>query len=141
MFDKKYEDRLASWRNFRNTLETSNNPIQDVIDFYKSAPYTRMNADPYSKETWPGPWELLDENLYCDYCKILGICYTLQLTDRFIGKTFEIHIGVDDKNSQTFYLLKIDKWIIGYDTDTFVTVNDLPNSLYSQEVYVMPPLH
>ena len=39
MFDKKYEDRLTIWREFRNELETSADPLQDTIDFYNQAPY------------------------------------------------------------------------------------------------------
>ena len=107
MFDnKKYEDRLASWCNFRKTLETSEDPIQEAIDYYDSAPRVSINTDPWDQNTWPTPWELIAENQYCNFCILLGVCYSLQLTQRFTGKEFEIYIGADVEKSKTMYVLQ-----------------------------------
>ena len=81
MFDKKYEERLQLWHDFRSQLETSLDPIQDTIEFYKTAPLNSIAADAWTQDSWPNPWELLEENNYCAFVKILAICYTLQLTD------------------------------------------------------------
>ena len=34
MFHKKYEERLQLWKQFRTNLETVEDPIQEVINFY-----------------------------------------------------------------------------------------------------------
>lgn len=140
MFEKKYEDRLAIWSDFRRSLETSEDPLQDVIDFYNKAPLSRIAADPWTRSTWPDPWELLAENKYCPFVKILAICYTLQLTDCLSQAVYEIHITRDNENSATYYLLYVDDIAIGFNGDTYVHRNDLPTSIYSELEHEMPPL-
>ena len=107
MFEKNNDQRLQEWSEFRNTLEASSNPIQDTIDFYSQAPTVSIHTDPWDETTWPTPWELVQENQYCDFCIVLGCCYSLQLTERFSGTDFEIHIIIDSKNSATHYLLHV----------------------------------
>lgn len=141
MFEQRYEERLLTWRSFRDSLETSESPLDSVIEFYKKAPYVSILTDPWDKSTWLGPWELLHENQYCEFSRVLGMCYSLQLTERFKGSTFEIHIGMDHQRSQTFYLLFIDDSVIGYDDNRPVRRQDLPESLVSQRIYVMSELH
>lgn len=137
MFDKKYEDRLRKWKRFRDSLEFSNDPIQNVLDFYKDVAKVRINVDPYAEETWPNPWELLKEDVYCEFSKLLGICYTLQLTDRFSQSHFEIHIRQDSENSQIRYLLIVDGLVI--DQDGILPKKIIETSQLERE-FVMPTL-
>ena len=139
MFNLSYEERLSKWREFREQLESSSKPINDVVQFYSLAPTVSIHTDPYNEESWPGPWELLHENQYCSFCKILGMCYTLQLTESFNGKTFEIIIGRDIKNNTKLYLLSVNKEVIGLD-DNYVYVNQLPESIIIERKYSMPTL-
>ena len=141
MFDKTYEDRLKAWRDFRQTLESVEDPIQTTIDHYKQAPRVSMHTDPWTPSMWPSPWELVEENRYCDFCNLLGICYSLQLTDKFSREDFEIHIGIDDKNSNTHYLLYVNEFIIGYDDDTYIHMSKLPSTIRSQQIHPMPKLN
>ena len=100
MFDREYYTRLKIWRDFRNSIEKSETPFQDVLEFWRT--------------TWPDPWELIANNDYCEFLQILGICYTLQLTERFSNSAFEIHIVLDEKESNIIYLLFVDNQAIGY---------------------------
>lgn len=138
MFEKSYEDRLVEWISFRNSLETSENPLEDVVNFYKKAPIVSFQADPFDQNTWLTPWEILKENLYCDFVKILAICHTLQLTERFSHQEFEIHIAHDDKRSSTNYLLFIGDTCIGYDNNQPIPITDLPEDLIFDTSYRMP---
>jgi hypothetical protein len=140
MFNKKYEDRLSVWNEFRLTLETSSSPLEDVLEFYKTAPLASIQVDPYDSSTWLDPWELVFENQYCEFSKILGICYTLQLTERFMASDFEIHIYTNNKESCTHYLLFIQNKVIGYDWTKVLHKDDLPHALQSQKNYPMPRL-
>ena len=139
MFDKKYEDRLAIWRKLRDGLETSSDPIQDTIEFYSHAPTSLISADPYTPSTWPDPWELLQENNYCPFVKILAICYTLQLTDVLSKALYEIHITRDNENSATYYLLYVDDIVIGFTGESYVQRSELPSTLYSEFVHTLQP--
>ena len=125
MFNLNYEGRLSKWREFRETLEDSPKPINDVVQFYRLAPTVSIHTDPFNNKTWPGPWELLHENQYCIFCKVLGMCYTLQLTESFKDSKFEIIIARDIESNTRLYLLSIDKSIIGLD-DNYVHVDELP---------------
>jgi len=138
MFEKKYEERLVIWRDFRTTLETTKDPIQDTIDFYNQAPVCLIAADPYTPSTWPDPWELLEENNYCAFVKILAICYTLQLTNVLSQASYEIHITRDNENSETYYLLFVNDIVIGFNGDTHVHRSKLPTTLRSELVHALP---
>lgn len=138
MFDNtSYEQRLQQWSDFRSSLETADDPLQVVIDTYSNNPTVSIHTDPWTQDMWPNPWELIMENQYCEFCSVLGMCYSLQLTDRFTGADFEIHIGVDREESKDFYLLKINDRIIGYDKDRHISIHDLPNSIEIQKQYPM----
>ena len=141
MFDKTYEDRLTSWANFRSTLEDSKDPIQDTINFFNPAPLVNIQTDPYASSTWPDPWELIKENIYCPFVKILAICYTLQLTDVLSKVNYEIHITHDQDKSSTYYLLYVGDRVIGFKEGTHVQRNEIPNSIISHHEYPMPALH
>jgi len=135
-----FEQRLASWRDFRLTLETAEDPLQDCIDFWHSVPEVSFQADPYEQSTWPDPWQMIEENIYCAFVKILAICYTLQLTDRFTQAKIEIHITHNTEESTTQYLLLVDDRVIGFKGDTHVARSEIPKSLKSQQSYSMSPL-
>lgn len=137
-FNKQYEDRLRLWHDFRQSLESAEDPIQAAIDFYDSIPSETMCADPYSPENWPNPWELINENQYCAFTKLLGICYSLQLTDRFSREVFEIHINIDRKNSNHYYMLYVGNIVVGFDNYRQIKKLKKPQNIESQLAYVMP---
>ena len=139
MFNKPFEKRLASWREFREKLEESEDPFRDVIDFYSVAPRTNYNADPWDKNTWPSPWELVEWNEYCPFTTVLGMCYSLQLTDRFKDSQFEIHIGIDREQAETCYFLHVNDNIIGWDTSNEST-RKMSSTFSPQMVHPMPNL-
>jgi len=136
MFNKPYEDRLTLWRQFRDSLENDPSPIDSAIQFYNKAPKVTLNADPWDRDRWPTPWELLQDNEYCDFTRVLGICYSLQLTDCFKGSKFEIHIYTDSKKGYIFLLL-IDNYVIGWKDNTYVDTSELPKNIVPQKVYSM----
>ena len=139
MFHKNYEERLQLWKQFRKGLEKVEDPIQEAIDFYNQAPYCLIAADPFTPSSWPTAWELLEENNYCAFVKILAICYTLQLTDVLSQASYEIHITRDNENSQTYYLLYVDDAVIGFNGDTHVHRSKLPATLRSETVHALLP--
>tara|TARA_R110000744_G_scaffold1552_1_gene5459 strand:- start:274 stop:699 length:426 start_codon:yes stop_codon:yes gene_type:complete len=138
MFDKPYEQRLTIWRDLRNNLETSSDTIQEAINFYNNAPDCLIAADPFTPSSWPTAWEIIEENNYCAFVKILAICYTLQLTDVLSQASYEIHITRDREKSATYYLLYVDNNVIGFDTETYVHRSKLPNTLRSELVHALP---
>ena len=141
MNELNYEQRLSGWSAFRETLELSDDPLQDVINYYNKIPTVSIQTDPYTPSTWPGPWELVNENMYCDFCRVLGMCYSLQLTDRFSQEKFEIHIGIDNKRSKHYYLLVVGDRVLGFTHSTHEHVDKVLKDLEPQEIHHMPPLN
>lgn len=140
MFALPYEQRLSVWRDLRQQLENSDDSIQDAIDFWNRAPEVSFQADPYDQSTWPDPWQMIEENIFCPFVKILAICYTLQLTDKFSQAEIEIHITHNTEESTTLYLLFVDNRVIGFKGDTHVARSELPENFKSQHSYSMSPL-
>ena len=77
----------------------------------------------------------------CDFTNILGVCYSLQLTDRFSQNKFEIHISTDTINNEVLYPVFIDEeYVLCYKLNEVCQMTDLPTSLVSQRIYHLPPL-
>jgi len=127
MFDKPYYQRLREWKHFRDQIEISETPFEDALDFWSNAPVGRPCTDPYDNQSWPTPWEMIQENTYCEFLRILGICYTFQLTERFSESQFEIHITLDRKQEYIVYLLFVDNQPIGYYNDERIDESELSN--------------
>jgi hypothetical protein len=140
MFDLPYEDRLRAWRNFRNYLEESRKPIQDTINFVNQAPVGKLEFNVWNQQEWPKPWELVERNQFSEFSKILLICYTLQLTERFADTKAEIHIGSRVENNEMLFLLHFEDQVVGYVYDIPVPLEQVPKSIVSQRIFTMPRL-
>ena len=139
--DRLQQTRQLAWYQLRQTLETSEDPFSDVAKFFLRLPRVKFYTDPYDSSTWPTPWELIDENEYCEFNLILGMCYTLQLTDRFKNSHATINVAVDTINKAVYYFLKIEDKVYGYADEEWIEVSELPKSLKMQKIYPMKPLH
>ncbi len=138
--DRQTQKNLTAWYNLRQHLETAENPFTDVANFFLKLPRVKIYTDPYDDSTWPTPWELMSENEFCKFNLILGLCYTLQLTERFKKSQPKINVAIDKINKTVYYLLFIEDKVYGY-SDAWIDIKDLPKSLQTQKKYIMPQLH
>jgi hypothetical protein len=132
---------LESWIKLRESLETSDNPFNEVVSFFSKQPSVKIYTDPYDQSSWPTPWELILENMYCPFNFILGVCYTLQLTERFKTCQPKIHIAFDNSNKTVYYLLIVHDKVYGYLADDWCDVSHLPKSLKTKKLYSMKSIH
>ncbi len=139
-FNKTYEERLRIWHDFRQVLESAEDPFQEAMDTYETVPTEHMSVDPYTPSAWPNPWELIKENSYCLFGKLLGIAYSLQLTERFTTSKFEIHIGISKKQSAHLFVLFIDKVSIGYYNSEMCVLENL-DDLQTELCVTMQDIH
>jgi|SaaInlV_100m_DNA_5_1039725.scaffolds.fasta_scaffold23591_2 hypothetical protein len=140
MVTKDYYGRLKTWQDLRKQLEKSKDPINQTVEFFDKLPTSSMAVDPYNNKSWPDPWMLIEENVYCRFLKVLGICYTLQLTDRFSTRDFEIHISIDSENHDLVYQIKIDNDMLTSYNDTYELTNQ-KSFTDSQSIVKMPRLN
>ena len=132
---------FSSWYKLRQQLETVEDPFILVAKFFQRLPRTKWYTDPYDQTNWPTPWELIEENEYCEFNLILGMCYTLQLTERFKKSKPLINVALDTINKTVYYLLLIEDKVYGYVEEEWVDATTLPKTLKMQKIYSMSPLH
>ena len=136
MKQTEYEGRLLEWSNFRKSLEVSSDPLQDVIDYYNQFPQVSIHTDPYSKETWPDPWELLWNGQYDENTIALGMAYTLELCDW----PCEILLIQDPTKSHVGIVIRIDnKFVLNHnygliDDATALDKCEILNTWYSKDL-------
>lgn len=111
MFQLRAEDRLRSWREFRTKIESL--PLEQALDqtleFWSGAPFVPFNLDVTDIESWPDPWTLIEENVYCDVAKCLGIVYTITLSKHRTNVDVEFRVYVDPNTGYEYNLAWINR--------------------------------
>jgi len=128
VFQLNYEARLKSWYDLRKSLEGSDiKTICLAVDnWWQRAPLVNHYLHQTDIDNWPGPWELLVENNYCQLARGLGMVYTLQL----VGITdIDFCIAIDD-NSEEYPLVMVNKThILNYHPGTVLLNNNVDFTL------------
>ena len=125
------DERISLWREFRNNLETSSTPFEDVQEFWKSAPRTTRGLDPWNSQLWLSPWELLEENRFCPVAIPLMMGWTLKLTTRFSKENILIKTIVDRSKERVYNTLHIQQTVLNVDNKV-VNIKDLPEDWFIQ---------
>ena len=78
MFRKTHtgSERLSVWRKFRQDFP-KNGTIENVIDAFSEVKVERRNIDYYTPESWPTPFEIVNEGMFCQSGLSLVIASTL----------------------------------------------------------------
>lgn len=112
--------RLRAWHTLK--LELAEKDLEhiclEVDKFWQFCPMSTHYLHPEDVETWPSPWELLNDNTFCPYSRALGMMYTLVL----LGiKEVDI-VEATDYNNNEVVLVLVDraKYIMNYWPDTVV---------------------
>jgi len=84
MWPTTFADRLDSWNQLRNRCQ--NLPIESALDeintWWFRAPWRPYYLHWDDQTTWPDPWQLLSDDVYCELARGLGILYTISMLDR-----------------------------------------------------------
>lgn len=115
MFNLYGTERLAEWKKFRDGLELSNTPYQDVVTFWNKAPFVNPYLNIEDPSNWPDPWHLVLDDRFDDLAIALGMLYTLKLTRRFMESYFEIHMSIMDDNTQRHFLIVDDSHVLNFE--------------------------
>jgi hypothetical protein len=139
VFILDYAARLKAWSELRAKL--AGLPLQskciEVDKFWQSVPTQTyyLHID-YIKD-WPTPWELISDNLYCNYARALGMIYTLLLTGT---KNIELVEAKDDNSNEVVLVLVDDaKYVLNYWPGT--VVNNLIADFQIIRTLDISPLH
>ena len=69
------------------------------------------------QKNWPDPWQLLNDNVYCDLAKALGILYTISLLDRADITDAKL---VLTEESDNLVLVAKEKYILNWNPESVV---------------------
>lgn len=115
MFDQYGTERLLTWKQFRDSIETSNDPFGDVAEFWSHAPFVNTFLDPRKPNTWPDPWRLVIDGKMDGLAICLGMLYTIKLTQRFMAAPCEIHMSMPSKDHDPQFFLVADNSVLNYE--------------------------
>jgi hypothetical protein len=106
MFKLKTSDRLRHWKSLRKTLDSLplDLAVRKAQEFWSTCTFCPFYLDPENVLTWPDPWQLIEENTYCDLAKTLGIVYTLYLTSHKKELCPEIRIYFDPRTNYCYHI-------------------------------------
>ena len=126
MFNLYGNERLTSWKQFRDTLEISTSPFEDVAELWSHAPFVSAFINPHNPESWPDPWHLIIDGKFDDLAIVLGMLYTLKLTKRFADAEFVIHMDELKNKTPTYWLVINGKYVLNYHFKEVVSLENLP---------------
>lgn len=126
VFQSNYESRLKSWYDLRKSLEDKDvkTSCLEIDKWWQFVPLLNHYLHPTDIDNWPGPWELLVENNYCQIARGLGMVYTLHL----VGiNDIDFCIAIDDNNEEySLVMVNSAKYICNYHPNTVIS-NSLNN--------------
>jgi hypothetical protein len=131
MWNQLPSERLRFWQDFRKTI--SKKPLEEAVKdaqhLWCYAPYVAHYLTTDHIEEWPGPWELVYENYYCDLAKALGIVYTLHLSEH--KPDLEIRLYNEPSTKEQYNLVFVDKgkYVLNYVHDEVVNKTHVDSGL------------
>ncbi len=133
MFRLNTRERLSLWKSFRRDISLVNldDAISQVVIFWQRCPFAPFYLDYEDHNRWPDPWQLIEENCYCDLAKCLGIVYTLYLSSHGVNLDPEIHVYQHKKTRQLYNLvwLQQGKYVLNLIEGEIVNKQRIDNEL------------
>ena len=123
VFQQNYESRLSRWRTVREEIKDSDiaKKCVEIDKFWQQVPVVNHYLHTRDVSSWPGPWDLLVENTYCDVARALGICYTLYLSG---VEDVEMVEAIDMQGNEVVLVLVDDaKYVLNYWPDTVLNIS------------------
>lgn len=136
MWQKNFDSRLKDWNNLRNRVQNLpiDQALQEVDQWWSMSPWAAYYLHWDDKNIWPDPWQLLDENIYCDLARGLGIMYTLM----FMSRPDLADARLQEHNNQNIVLVNNEKYILNSSDLSIVNNNHKikknPHCIYLQEL-------
>jgi hypothetical protein len=122
MWQKTFSDRLEAWTTLRDQTQKLDpeTVLKQINSWWFRAPWRAYHLHWDDQPTWPDPWQLLSDNLYCDVARGLGILYTISLLDREDLTDAELVLTDEGHN---LVLVNKRKYILNWDAENIVNTN------------------
>ena len=127
MWHPTFAERLGSWHQLRcQAAQAKLVPALEMINrWWFGTPWRAYHLHWDDQPTWPDPWQLLSDNIYCPLARGLGILYTIAIVDRVdLQDVVLAELGGDN-----LVLIDKSKYILNWDADTVVNINLEPQKV------------
>lgn len=128
--------RLLLWKKFRITLNDLDleNALQETVDFWCSPPWAPFYLDEEDPKSWPGPWDLIVDNYFCDIAKALGMIYTIYLTNHRPDVELNIYQDPDTGGNLTLVVIN-KKYVLNMNSGQVLNRQYIEDSLLLRHTY------
>jgi len=119
MWPTTFDARLSSWNQLREQCQSL--PLESALDavnaWWFMAPWRPYYLHWDDQKTWPDPWQLLSDDVYCEVARGLGIVYTVSMLDRADMAPATLVLTEDGSN---LVLVAKEKYILNWQADQIV---------------------
>jgi hypothetical protein len=102
------DELTKAWKTLRNSVAERDDALQAVVDFWSMAPLAKMAYDPEALDTWPTPWEMINNNDWCINSIAAGMEFTLRLGG-YEASDLSLKLIRDYDISDQMIVLEVDK--------------------------------
>jgi hypothetical protein len=122
MWPASFDQRLKSWYELRNSVKSQaiDAALTNINCWWFQTPWQPYYLHWDDQTTWPDPWQLLSDNIYCELARGLGILYTISLLDRADLGSASL---VLTRSGHNLVLVEKTKYILNWDSGTIVNTN------------------
>ena len=122
MWSRSFSSRLESWNLLREQCQSlpKEFALCQINAWWFGTPWRPYYLHWDDANSWPDPWQLLSDDIYCDLARGLGILYTITLLERADIHSAEL---VLTKTGHNLVLVDKSKYILNWDKSTVVNIN------------------
>jgi len=118
MWYPDFADRLESWHVVRTAANSM--PLEQALElvntWWQKSPWVAHYLHWDDIRTWPDPWQLLSDNVYCELARGLGILYTISMLDHADLTSAQLVLTEEGYNlvlvNKELYILNWDQEVI-----------------------------
>jgi len=122
MWPSSFPERLAAWKCLR--IQCQDLPARATLErinaWWNNSPWQPYYLHWDDSDSWPDPWTLLNDNVYCELARGLGILYTISLLERADLTDAALVLTEEGHN---LVLVDKSKYILNWSPDTVVNTN------------------
>jgi hypothetical protein len=120
-----FAKRLESWTQLRRNVATVPLPLalEMINAWWFSAPWRAYHLHWDDQESWPDPWQLLDDNTFCSLARGLGIMYTIAMLDRLDIQD----VVLQETNGDNLVLVNNKKYILNWESNSIANIDPAPH--------------
>jgi hypothetical protein len=121
MWPREFSGRLSAWGSLRQSVQHLPVPqaLHEINAWWFGAPWSSYYLHWDDVATWPDPWQLLSDNIFCEVARGLGIMYTTALLDRDDIRDLELI----ESHDGTIVCVENGKYILNWRPDTIVNIS------------------